>query len=407
MTSSAVQRSSASAAVGPGDTPAVIMRPNQLPPSPGSSVENRSVEIDRLTKNFGSVPALRGVSLSVPRGEFISFLGPSGCGKTTLLRIIAGLERPSSGDVRIAGRSVAGDPPYRRNIGLVFQSYALFPHKTVAANIDFGLRHRTTLGPRERSAAIDQALALVRLSSYRERKPSELSGGQQQRVALARAIVTRPEVLLLDEPLSNLDAKLREEMRVELKELHRALGMTFIYVTHDRVEALSLSNRIVVMREGCVDQIGAPREVFEQPASIEVARFMGHENLLAGEICGADERGVHVQIAGAGIVTVQADEPPAAKTVWLLVPNNAIVVHQPGSTDAAVESGIRGVVRTLLYHGLHIEAHVKLQGEAVVRVELPVHQNRNLRVGDEVLLEILRAGTWMIQRKGEQSNDRV
>ena len=406
MMSLFAQRSSERAAVGPSDTPATSMRSNRQQASRGSPIENQSVEIDRLTKSFGAVPALRGVSLSVPRGAFISFLGPSGCGKTTLLRIIAGLERPSSGDVRIAGRSVAGDPPYRRNIGLVFQSYALFPHKTVAANIDFGLRHRTTLGARERSAAIDQALALVRLSGYRERKPSELSGGQQQRVALARAIVTRPEVLLLDEPLSNLDAKLREEMRVELKELHRALGITFIYVTHDRVEALSLSDRIVVMREGCVDQIGAPREVFEQPASIEVARFMGHENLLAGEVCAADERGVQVQLAGAGTVTVQAEAPPSHR-VWLLVPNNAIVVHQEASIDAHAKSGIRGVVRTLLYHGLHIEAHVELQGDAVLRIELPVHQNRNMRVGDEVVVEIPRVGTWMIQRKGEQSNDRV
>jgi ABC-type Fe3+/spermidine/putrescine transport system ATPase subunit len=383
------------------------MRSNRPPESPVSSIENQSVEIDRLTKSFGPVAALRGVSLSVPRGEFISFLGPSGCGKTTLLRIVAGLERPSSGDVRIAGRSVAGDPPYRRNIGLVFQSYDLFPHKTVAANIDFGLRHRTTLKARERSAAIEQALALVRLSSYGDRKPSELSGGQQQRVALARAIVTRPEVLLLDEPLSNLDAKLREEMRLELKELHRTLGITFIYVTHDRIEALSLSDRIVVMREGCVDQIGVPREVFEQPTSIEVARFMGHENLLVGAICGTDERGVHVQIAGAGVVTVHADKLPDTRAVWLLVPNNAIIVHRLGSTALQSGSGLRGVVRALLYHGLHIEAHVTLQGGAVMRVEVPVHQHRDMRVGDELLLEILRAGTWLIQRKGEQSNDRV
>src|SRR5439155_22588781 len=219
--------------------------------------------------------ALGGISLCVERGEFISFLGPSGCGKTTLLRIIAGLTVPTSGEVRIAGRDVGRDPPCRRNTGLVVQTSALFPHKSVAANVNFGLRHRTSLNPRERSVAIDEALSLVRLQQYRDRKPSELSGGQQQRVALARAVVTRPEVLLLDEPLSNLDAKLREEMRIELKELHRTLGMTFIYVTHDRVEELSLSASIVFMRDGRVDRMGSGALAFEGGGAIVILRFIG------------------------------------------------------------------------------------------------------------------------------------
>jgi ABC-type Fe3+/spermidine/putrescine transport system ATPase subunit len=357
-----------------------------------------SVEIDALGKSFGTVTALQGVTLRVERGEFVSFLGPSGCGKTTLLRIIAGLDVPTSGDVRIAGRSVVRDPPYRRNIGLVFQSYALFPHKSVAANVDFGLRHRTGLTARERGAAIDEALTLVRLREYRERKPSELSGGQQQRVALARAVVTHPEVLLLDEPLSNLDAKLREEMRVELKELHRALSMTFIYVTHDRVEALSMSDRIVVMRDGHVDQIGTPRQVFEEPASIEVARFMGHGNLLRGEVIGADDGFAQVRIEGDATVAASArhwrrDSP----RVWLLIRNNAIALHQAHAVTR--EGLLRARVRSVFYHGLHVEAHVELTSGAVLRVELPAHLQPHLEHGAEMDVQILQAGTWILQRE--------
>ena len=357
-----------------------------------------SVEIEGLSKSFGTVAALQGVSLRVERGEFVSFLGPSGCGKTTLLRIIAGLEIPTTGDVRIAGRSVVRDPPYRRNIGLVFQSYALFPHKSVAANVDFGLRHRTALSAKERSAAIDEALALVRLREYRDRKPSELSGGQQQRVALARAVVTHPEVLLLDEPLSNLDAALREEMRIELKELHRALGMTFIYVTHDRVEALSMSDRIVVMRDGRVDQIGTPRQVFDEPASIEVARFMGHGNLLRGEVVGVDDNYAHVRIEGEGVVSANArhwrrDSP----RVWLLIRNNAIALHQ--AHHVTREGLLRARVRSVFYHGLHVEAHVELASGAVLRVELPAHLQPHLEHGAEMDVQILQAGTWILQRE--------
>jgi len=386
--------------------------PKQIFPSPLSGARGvapsaandpnaiASVEIEGLGKNFGPVAALRDITLRVERGEFVSFLGPSGCGKTTLLRIIAGLEVPTTGDVRIAGRSVVRDPPYRRNIGLVFQSYALFPHKSVAANVDFGLRHRTGLTPRERTAAIDDALSLVRLKDYRNRKPSELSGGQQQRVALARAVVTHPEVLLLDEPLSNLDAKLREEMRVELKDLHRTLGMTFIYVTHDRVEALSMSDRIVVMRDGHVDQIGSPRQVFEEPASIEVARFMGHGNLLCGEIVGSPNEGGHVpvRIDGEGIVMASAQHwRRDSNRVWLLIRNNAVALHQ---AHAATREGLlRSRVRSIFYHGLHVEAHVELASGAVLRVELPAHENRQLEHGTEMDVQILPAGTWILQRE--------
>ena len=360
-----------------------------------------SVEIRELAKSFGGVAALRGITLGVERGEFISFLGPSGCGKTTLLRIIAGLEVPTSGDVRIAGRSVVRDPPYRRNIGLVFQSYALFPHKSVAANVDFGLRHRTGLSASERNSAIDEALSLVRLAHYRDRKPSELSGGQQQRVALARAVVTRPEVLLLDEPLSNLDAKLREEMRIELKELHRTLGMTFIYVTHDRVEALSMSDRIVVMRDGRVDQIGSPRQVFEEPDSIEVARFMGHGNLLRGEVIGGDGATVQVRIEGEGTVSANASGwRRDSRRVWLLIRNNAIALR-PAGTGAGREGVFRARVRSVFYHGLHVEAHVTLASGAVLRVELPAHETRHLQYDAEVNVEILPAGTWILQRQEE------
>jgi len=236
------------------------------------------------------------------------------------------------------------------------------------------------------------------LREYRERKPSQLSGGQQQRVALARAVVTRPEVLLLDEPLSNLDAALREEMRVELKELHRALGMTFIYVTHDRVEALSMSDRIVVMRDGHVDQIGTPRQVFEEPDSIEVARFMGHGNLLRGEVVGSDGESVRVLVEREGIVAAGARHwRRGSSRVWLSIRNNAIALRP--AAGGIREGTLRARVRSLFYHGLHVEAHVELASGAVLRVELPAHEARRLEQGADVEVEILSAGTWILQRE--------
>jgi iron(III) transport system ATP-binding protein len=247
-----------------------------------------AVALDGIAKRFGAVVALERVSLEVGDGEFVCFLGPSGCGKTTLLRIIAGLERQNLGTVRMAGRDVSTLPPRARNYGIVFQSYALFPNLTVARNVAYGLETRRM--PRERIAArVDELLALVGLSRHRERYPAQLSGGEQQRVALARALAPSPALLLLDEPLSALDARVRVALRAEIKALQRRLGITTIMVTHDQEEALTMADRIVVMNHGVVEQIGTPFETYTEPASLFVARFVGRMNVLpavAGERAG-------------------------------------------------------------------------------------------------------------------------
>jgi putative spermidine/putrescine transport system ATP-binding protein len=255
-----------------------------------------ALSVRRLKKSFGAVVAVDEVSLDAAPGEFLSLLGPSGCGKSTVLRMVAGLVEPDGGAVVLAGEDVTRVAVHRRNVGLVFQSYALFPHMTVFENVAFGLRRRQ-VGESELRSRVERMLELVRLGRLGGRHPRELSGGQQQRVALARALVTEPSVLLLDEPLSNLDALLREEMRVELKRLQERLGTTMIFVTHDQAEALILSDRVVVMEAGRVEQIGKPEEVYRAPATPFVARFLGRANFLSGTVAG-DAGGVVVSLGG-------------------------------------------------------------------------------------------------------------
>jgi spermidine/putrescine transport system ATP-binding protein len=258
-----------------------------------------AVELQGVTKRFGEVRAVDGVSLQVADGEFFSLLGPSGCGKTTTLRMIAGFEMPSEGEILIQGRAMSRMPSYRRNVNTVFQSYALFPHLTVAQNIEFGLEmHHVPAG--EKSKRVVEVLRLVRLEGYGPRKPRELSGGQQQRVALARALVNEPAVLLLDEPLGALDLKLRKELQLELRALQDRVGITFIYVTHDQEEALTMSHRIAVMSQGRVLQVGTPAEIYERPSCRFVADFIGESNFLEGTVRSAQGPRVTVD-AGEGV----------------------------------------------------------------------------------------------------------
>jgi putative spermidine/putrescine transport system ATP-binding protein len=232
-----------------------------------------------LRKTYGDVVAVDGIDLDIARGEFFTMLGPSGSGKTTTLRLIAGFERPDAGTIELGGRDVSGVPPFDRPVNTVFQDYALFPHMNVGDNVEYGLRVKRV--PRaERRSRADEALALVRLEGYGRRKPGQLSGGQRQRVALARAIVNRPQALLLDEPLGALDLKLRQELQIELKEIQQELGMTFVYVTHDQEEALTMSDRIAVFNRGRIEQLGPPAELYEHPASEFVAGFIGTSNVL-------------------------------------------------------------------------------------------------------------------------------
>jgi len=237
------------------------------------------VRLDGVRKTFGELVAVENVDLEIEQGEFFSLLGPSGSGKTTLLRIIAGFERPDAGRVHLRGVDVTDRPPYARDVNTVFQDYALFPHMSVGENVEYGLRVRG-VNRKERAERAGSALEMVRLSGFAKRKPSQLSGGQRQRVALARAIVNRPEVLLLDEPLGALDLKLREEMQIELKRIQQEVGITFVYVTHDQEEALTMSDRLAVFNEGRIEQVASPAEVYERPATEFVAGFVGVSNLL-------------------------------------------------------------------------------------------------------------------------------
>src|SRR5215470_14240833 len=258
-------------------------------------VASGEVSLVRLSKSFGSSVAVDGIDLQIPGGEFFSLLGPSGCGKTTTLRMIAGFEEPTSGEVRLDGDDMAGTPASRRNVHTVFQSYALFPHLTVFGNVAFGLR-RQKVAREDVRRRVDEALALVELVGFARRKPAQLSGGEQQRVALARALVLRPAVLLLDEPLGALDAKLRRQLQVELKQLQEEVGTTFIFVTHDQEEALSMSDRIAVMHEGRVDQVGTPREIYEGPATLFVADFLGVANVMEVEVVSSGAGGCRVRV---------------------------------------------------------------------------------------------------------------
>jgi putative spermidine/putrescine transport system ATP-binding protein len=247
--------------------------------APAAAEAQAAVRLSALHKSFGPVTAVAGVDLEIAEGEFFTMLGPSGSGKTTLLRLIAGFERPDSGRVELAGQDVTRQPPYARDVNTVFQDYALFPHMNVLDNVAYGLRVRR-VGKAERQRRAEAALDIVRLSGLSGRKPVQLSGGQRQRVALARALVNQPEVLLLDEPLGALDAKLRQEMQLELKRIQREVGITFIYVTHDQEEALTMSDRLAVFNQGHIEQLGTPVEVYERPATDFVAGFIGISNLL-------------------------------------------------------------------------------------------------------------------------------
>jgi putative spermidine/putrescine transport system ATP-binding protein len=308
------------------------------------------LSINGLSKHYGDFYAVREVSLTIADGEFLVLLGPSGCGKTTTLRMIAGFIEPSAGHVRLAGQDVTLLPPWRRNAGMVFQSYALFPHMTVAQNVAFGLEMRK-LPRADIERRVEEVLALVRLGGYGGRLPRQLSGGQQQRVALARALAIRPDVLLLDEPLSNLDAKLRQEVRVEIRELQRQLGLTTVMVTHDQEEALTMADRLVVMNEGSVRQVGSQRDLYERPADRFVAGFVGRTTFLAGTVEAPgrfrSDGGLALACAGGNL----------GRAVLSLRPERVEIGLQPRS---GLDNSLSGTVEFVSYLGALIDIHVRL-----------------------------------------------
>jgi spermidine/putrescine ABC transporter ATP-binding subunit len=316
--------------------------------------EDAAVTFDGVTKNFGDVKALDNVSLAVGRGEFMTLLGPSGCGKTTLLKLAAGFLGPDSGTIAIDGKCVNDVPTYKREIGMMFQNYALFPHMSVAENIAYGLKTRH-VPRREIRKRVTDALSLVKLAGMDDRKPKQLSGGQQQRVALARALVINPTVLLLDEPFSALDKNLRASMQIELRDIQRKLGLTTIFVTHDQSEALSLSDRMAVMSEGKIRQLGTPLEVYRRPADRFVASFVGDTNRLRGElvsVAAADAvialGGVHISVPAELLSGARASTP-----VDLFVRPERLRLGAPGEAGT-----MAGQIVAQTYHGGHVDLQI-------------------------------------------------
>jgi iron(III) transport system ATP-binding protein len=362
-----------------------------------------AVEIQALTKSYGEHQVLRDLNIEVAEGEFLTLLGPSGCGKTTTLRCVAGLERADGGEIRIGGTVVASGasrvfvPPNKRDIGMVFQSYALWPHMTVAANVAYPLRLRRKAGGSSTRQQVADILETVGMAPYAQRHVTDLSGGQQQRVALARAMVARPGLLLFDEPLSNLDAKLRRDMRREIRAAHDASGGSSIYVTHDQEEAITLSDRVVVLRGGVVQQIGAPRDIYEHPVNSFVADFVGYDNILAGTVAEASDRGCAVflgggegESGGAGPVWAANGQVKAATvggSVLIAVRAEHLAVEPLAAAGDIPEGALAGLVGSRTYTGQHVEYVVEVGAQrllARMTVEQHATAGDGLAVGEKV-----------------------
>jgi len=321
------------------------------------------VELKGVSKRFGDYQALEEIDLTIRNGEFLTLLGPSGCGKTTILRLISGLERPDTGSIYINGQDVTDWPPEHRHLNMVFQSYALFPHMSVFENIAFGLRCKK-IPKEEIDGRVEEILRIVKLTKLAERKPSQLSGGQQQRVAIARAVVNRPLVLLLDEPLSALDYNLRKDMQVELKQLQRKLGVTFVFVTHDQEEALSMSDRVAVMNEGKVEQLGSPRDVYEEPVSLYVAEFIGEANIFETKVIRTNKKNIIVNIEGKRFTFKNKRGCKTRQEVNIMVrPEDLAVWRENEIADKASEmdSMLPGKVEQVIYKGSIVELIVRLE----------------------------------------------
>jgi spermidine/putrescine transport system ATP-binding protein len=350
---------------------------------PPATMAGGEVVLVDLVKRFADVTAVAGINLDMPPGEFFSLLGPSGCGKTTTLRLIAGFERPDEGSILLDGVDMAQTPPHKRKVNTVFQNYALFPHLSVADNVSFGLRYKG-VSKQDSRRKVGEALELVRMGGLERRRPSQLSGGQQQRVALARALVLEPEVLLLDEPLGALDAKLRKQLQIELKALQEEVGITFVYVTHDQEEALTMSDRLAVMSNGRVEQIGTPSEVYEEPRTTYVADFLGVSNLMDARADGADWQGRTTVHLGEFELVAEHGDTDARGDVKVVIRPERVRLEEAGTTG---ENRIPGMVERVVYVGstmqviVHlapgqtIQAWVQNQGE-----QLPYGQGQSVAV---------------------------
>ncbi|HLB62298.1 MAG TPA: ABC transporter ATP-binding protein [Actinomycetota bacterium] len=356
------------------------------------------VRLERVSKHFGDTIAVDDLSLDITEGEFFSLLGPSGCGKTTTLRMIGGFEEPTYGTVYLGGRDVTDLPPYRRDVNTVFQSYALFPHLDVFENVAFGLRRRK-VDKTEVTRRVGESLKLVEMDGFEKRKPGQMSGGQQQRVALARALVNQPKVLLLDEPLGALDLKLRKQMQLELKRIQEEVGITFIYVTHDQEEAMTMSNRIAVIRHGAIEQIGPPEEVYESPATQFVAGFLGASNMLDGEVKESGNGTSSVLTAAGDVLHVPSDRAPFSEgtKVKVGVRPEKLSITAEQDQPAAGTNSVTGVLRMSTYIG--VSHQYKVEGPGGVELTVYVQNLGEItppQPGDRVRLSWLREHTFAV-----------
>ena len=357
-----------------------------------------ALQLRKLTKRFGGMTAVDGIDLTVVPGEFVTLLGPSGCGKTTTLNLIAGFLSPDSGDINLAGRSVGTRPPFDRDLGIVFQDYALFPHMTVAENVSFGLKMRG-IEAKEIERRVTEALAMVQLPGLGARRPLQMSGGQRQRVALARALVIRPAMLLLDEPLSNLDLKLREEMRIEISSLQRRLGIATVFVTHDQGEALTMSDRIAVMRQGRIEQIGAPEDIYERPTTRFVAGFIGAINMQPATVVSTSSDG-YARLetpAGPAIAKVPRGFNAGAKTTLTVRPERLrLGNHAP--ENAVVWSA---TVEHVVYLGARREVRLRLADGSIAIAELTNDGSGGWSAGERIIVSFRPDDGWIIPEKSE------
>jgi spermidine/putrescine transport system ATP-binding protein len=348
-----------------------------------------------VTKRFGSFVAVDDLDLTVPEGAFFALLGPSGCGKTTTLRMVAGLEIPTAGTIHISGQDISNLKPYRRPVNTVFQSYALFPHLTIFENVAFGLRRQ---GKPDVKAQVQDMLELVELTSMAQRKPAQLSGGQQQRVALARALINQPQVLLLDEPLGALDLKLRRQMQIELKRIQTEVGITFVHVTHDQEEAMTMADTVAVMNAGVIEQLGPPKELYEHPRTTFVANFLGQSNLVRGKVTGTDASQVQIDVNGAGLSCPRDRSLDDQGEVWVGVRPEKVFLAGAGSEAAGDSNALRGgVVTDVSFIGVSTQYLVKLPwGQELMVFEQNSGARDSFRVGDPADLHWLPDHTFLL-----------
>ena len=360
-----------------------------------SSAGSQDLVLDRVTKRFGSFVAVSDLSLTVPQGSFFALLGPSGCGKTTTLRMVAGLEQPTDGSIRLGADEISRLKPYRRPVNTVFQSYALFPHLSTFENIAFGLRRR---GAKDVRKAVGEMLELVELQSHETKRPTQLSGGQQQRVALARALINRPQVLLLDEPLGALDLKLRRSMQIELKRIQTEVGITFVHVTHDQEEAMTMADTIGVMHNGVIEQMGQPGSLYESPRTTFVSNFLGQSNLVAGHIVDAAGPDLVVEVQGTKVTGLRSRAAVTAGDVWVGVrPEKVILTRSDASPGEGWNVFRAGVVSDVSFCGVSTQYLVRMPwGQELIAFKQNTGAEAGLRAGDVVDLRWQRDHTFFL-----------